>query len=409
MPKQVTSKRKRRTRATPSDFAVAFLITALIAVIVLAAIASVRGWQEGRLAGALSPESAPATVYETSSEGSAKPVAGPGADGALSLAAPSHDGRWLAWTGTRGSESGLWLADRKGNDPRLLVAGNPSPGARPAWSVDDQLIAWMERTQPGVGLLRVTEAASGSAAPFAELPCAEGAGVVWMPGTSCLLVTDPATDKLLVVSGDSGSPGVVAEGVRCDARGPGLRVGRSRLDTYALDDRSRHVLGSTERIAMTEWVEPSPDGQVVAVVEAPAVNARVVNVAVAAAGYETRPRYQRGTPGWVDNAPMPGFLSWSPDSTRLLYYFPEGTGADEPIGLFREDGEADAAVVERSHGAVTTLIHWPGDGGPARAAWIDDQRIAYLEGDPPGRLWIVDADSGDAALLWDRPGGGQAR
>ena len=66
-------------------------------------------------------------------------------------------------------------------------------------------------------------------------------------------------------------------------------------------------------------------------------------------------------------------------------------------------------MVERSHGAVTTLIHWPGDGGPARAAWIDDQRIAYLEGDPPGRLWIVDADSGDAALLWDRPEGGQAR
>lgn len=401
MPKQTTRKRRPRTRASPSDFAAAFLITALVAVIVLAIIAAVRGWREGQPGPEVATESGTATVYETSSSGAIQAVAGPGADGALSLAVPSRRGKRLAWTGTRHGESGLWLADEGGMKPTLLAAGNPSPAVEPAWSEDDSRIAWLERIRPGVGTLKVAEVPSGSPAMDWSVECDEAAGVVWMPGTNTLLVADPATDKLLAVPLQSGKPAVVAEGIQCAEGGPGLRVGRAGLDVYALDDRSCHILGTTERNALTAWIEPSPDGQVLAIVEAPATNGRIVNLAVAPAGYLTRPRYQRGTPGWVENAPRAGFPTWSTDSARLLYYFARDRGLDEPIGILRDDGEADAVVLERSHGVVARLIHWPGDGGRARAAWVDRTHIAYLEGEPPGRLWLVSADTGNARLLWD--------
>jgi hypothetical protein len=408
MPKK-KRKTTRKSRATPKDFAVAFLITALLAVIVLATIAAVRGWRQGEVIPSEpqpeGAEPAPATVFETSPNEEPRPMAGAGADGALSLAVPSRDGRHLAWTGTREGRSGLWLAGPSGEDPELLAPGNPSPGVHPAWSDEDSRIAWLERVRPGVGELRVTPMASSDASKVGEVECAEAAGVAWTPGDDRVLVADPATDKLLAVPMGGGEPAIAAEGIRCGKGSPGIRAGRSQLDVYVLDDRSRHVLGSTERTALTEWIEPAPDGEVVAIVEAPALNGRVVKVAVAPAGYETRPRYQRGRPGWAHNAPMPGFLAWSLDSTRLLLYFPRDRRTDEPIGVFRGDGEADAVVLDRGQGTVISLLRWPGEGDEARAGWIDESRICYLEGAPPGPLWLVDSTTGESELLWDAEAG----
>jgi dipeptidyl aminopeptidase/acylaminoacyl peptidase len=64
----------------------------------------------------------------------------------------SPDGRWIAFFGRLGAESGLIVADRRGRSPRLIapVAGTnhplPSSGERVTWSPDGKRLAYVSAT-----------------------------------------------------------------------------------------------------------------------------------------------------------------------------------------------------------------------------------------------------------------------
>jgi hypothetical protein len=155
-----------------------------------------------------------------------------------------------------------------------------------------------------------------------------------------------------------------------------------------------------ERTPLLDWVEPSPDGEVVALVEAPFLpDTSVVELALAPAGYESAERYRRGKPTWVESAPRPGFVSWSPDSTFVLFWLPED-GPPSAVGVMRDDGKADAVVLDRDQANVVAHLRWPGEATEHHARWLGGEALLYLERtEDASTLWRVDWRAAKARRL----------
>jgi len=337
------------------------------------------------------------------SDGESRPATVASGD-LLNLPVPSPDERRLAFLASRGGRSGLWCMELGGR-PEPLDAGPVSKEARPAWSPDGGWLAWLEATGLREGRLRLVDAKQGTAVVVLEGKGLLAAGVAWLPEGRTLVCVDPESRSLLALERAAEGAWAAREeplayGVECAAGGPGLRVCATPEGLFAWDDTSRHRLTARERVALLEWVEPSPDGEAIALVEAPHVpNTTVVEVAIAPAGWEARERYRRGAPSRVDTAPRTGMLSWSPDSTWVLFA-PLIDGPAMPVGLFRDDGAADAVVLDRDDPAAAVTLHWPGSAHEHRACWLDPDTLLYLERGPEtSAIWRVDWRSGKSRRL----------
>lgn len=393
--------RRPATRATARDHLTALALTACVVVGVLVVAARVRSCEAEREYAAASRSAGSLSV----SDGEADAAPPHGGD-VLNLPVVSPDERQIAFLASRGERSGLWRAGAGGEAPTLLNAGPVSRDSRPTWSPDGAWLAWLTPTGLGEGRLRIVSAKSGQPAPSpTEATGLLGAGVSWLPGTSDLLRVEPGSRAVvgLRLAADGSCQELLeplAFGVECSPSGPGLRISSGPDGLFAWDDTSRHRLTARERIALLEWVEPSPDGEAIALIEAPHVpNTTVVEIALAPAGWEARERYRRGAPSRVDTAPRPGWLAWSPDSTWVLFAF-AADGPAMPVGLFRDDGAADAVILDRDDPASATTLHWPGSASEHRACWLDPDTLLYLERGPEtSAIWSVDWRTGKARRL----------
>ncbi len=385
---------KQPLRVTGRDYLFGLLMTALVAALALAAVYGIKA------------------VYRThhfsgrsfTGAESGELTAAPAAEDALNPPAPSPDGRQIAWSGAIAGQAGLFVMDAAGGEPTLLDSGQAFAGSSVAWSADGRRIAWMAAGEsPELGVPRVYDLrekapiALGEDSPLSALG---SGGVYWWPGEDQVLFVEPGTERLMRMSLDGSQAQAVAHGVS-PAPGPApLRIARTRDGVFAFDSTSRHRLGAAERIPILDHVAVSPDGAVVAVVEAPYLpNSSVVEVALAPSGFEAAPRYRRGSPRWVETAPVPVCPEWTPDSSRLLLYLARDAEIGA-VGFWRDDAEADAVVVDRDTGQVIRMLTWPGEATEHEARWLDDATVLYTERtDGRTRLWLVDRETGKAREL----------
>lgn len=388
-------------RATSRDYLVGLAQTLAVALVAVLATLGLRSYWDARQNG---PDVGDANVIPASLSESAQ---GPGASDFLGLPSPSPDGRYLALVAAYHGRGGLWRYQIEGRALELLEEGSPLDRV-PAWSPDGRTVAWLSEApkREGAGVVRLTDAASGQAVTaLAQTDASLAAGLAWLPQTGGLAFVEPGSGSLRALrAGTDGQWQVerkpLAHGVECAAGGAGLRLARSGDGLFAYDDVSRHRLRSAERFPLLDWVAPSPDGEVVALVEAPYLpNASVVELALAPAGYEAAPRYSRGAPTWAESAPRPGWTLWSPDSTYLLYWFAQD-GPPAPVGVFRDDPDADAIVLDRDRGEVVGHLRWPGEATAHQVCWLDGDSLLYLERtDRACAVWRVPWQSGKARKI----------
>jgi hypothetical protein len=390
-------------RATPRDYLVGLAQTLVLALVAALAMLALRSYWNGRQNGpdVGDANAIPASVGESTGS--------PGASDFLGLPSPSPDGRFLALVATYHGRGGLWRYRIEGRSLELIDEGTPVDSA-PAWSPDGQTVAWLSVApkREGAGVIRLTDAAAGKGVTaLAQTDASVAAGLSWLPAAGGLAFVEPGSGGLRVLRSDAGGQWEVGEkplahGVECAAGGAGLRLARSSDGLFAYDDVSRHRLASAERLPLLDWVAPSPDGEVVALVEAPRLpNASVVELALAPAGYEAAPRYARGAPTWAESAPRPGWIEWSPDSTYLLYWFAQD-GPPAPVGVFRDCPDADAIVVDRDKGEVVAQVRWPGKATGHQARWLDGDSILYLERtDDASVVWRVPWQSGKSRKIME--------
>jgi len=376
-------------KATKNDLAVALLITVVVAAAALLGFRILKARQE---------ESTPEPV--------ASAARGPGGlDGAQlfrGLPVPSPDGKILYWTGWWAGRGGLLSTPAAGGEVTVLDEGLPAKESRASVSPDGNLVAWLADDESfGYGLIRVCDVKKGAPHGFSQrrVQADPAAGVHWWPPDEELLYVEPESHRLMRRYVDGGKPALAAEGIQCAAGGEGLRISRTRDAAFAYDDVSRHSLGTPNRSACLEYVVPAPDGQVVAMVEAPySATMHLATLLLLPAAQQDRPRNARGAPIWAAYVPEPGYVEWSPDSSRLLFFW-RTRGARGDVGILRDDAAADAAVISAADGSVVRLLHWPGAAKEHRAAWLDAKTVLYLEDTGPQRLWRVDAETGEATVL----------
>jgi len=380
-------------KATGNDLAVALLITAVVAGAALLGFRYIKARQEESFSGPSTSVAAP----------------GPGVlDGEQllrGLPVPSPDGQTLYWTGWREGGGGLLAMPSTGGDVTLLDSGRPAKESRASVSPDGHLVAWLADDESlGFALIRVYDIPKGAPQGLSQLHVRAdpAAGLHWWPVSEELLYVETESHRLMRRDVVGGKPALAAEGVQCAAGGEGLRIGLTRDGAVAYDDLSRHVLGTPNRSACLDYVVPAPDGQVVAMVEAPySATMHLATLLLLPAAQQDRPRNARGAPIWAVYVPQPGNIEWSPDSSRILFYW-RTRGARGGVGILRDDATADAAVISAADGSVVRLLHWPGSAKEHRAAWLDAKTVLYLEDTGPQTLWRVDSDSGKAeALLGD--------
>lgn len=394
-------------RATGKDLIIALAMTASVAALALLVSYGLRWYWQQEKPGAIER---PRQLVGEGDASEPPPASQPPASGPLfaSAVAPSPDGSTLAWAGWTAEGAGLITLGARGGEASLLDAATPCPGLTVVWSDDGTLIAWLAAGSSGTEV-RVYDTAKGRALGPFELGNAPdpAAGLRWWPGGREVLYAESGSGRLMRLAVDRPEPVPVAYGVQCSPLGSGLRVALCRDAVFAYDDVSRHRLGSPERIALTDLIEPAPDGERIAMVERPYVpECSAVEVAVAPAGYEAEPRYVRGRPLWVEVAPGPGSLAWSPGGGRLAYWMRREGPAPE-IGLFRELGKARAVVLDAEAGQVVRGLELPRELLHATLRWLDERSLCFVEtAAPKQRLWRVDAETGDGSVLME--GGDQA-
>ncbi len=390
---------KEPLKVTGKDYLFGLLMTALVAALALAAVFGIKAFYRTHHYGGRS-------LMDTESGESAagRTVAAGIESDFLNPPSASPDGRQIAWSGAIEGQAGLYVLPTGGGEPTLVDSAVPFAGSGVAWSEDGRRIVWMAAGDtPDEGTPRVLDLReSAPVALGVETPVsAVGAGgAYWWPDNGSILFVEPQSERLMRLDVAASEPEAVAHGVSPSPGPRPLRIARTRDGIYAFDAVSRHRLGAAERVPLLDWAAVSPDGAATVLVEAPYLaNSTVVEVALAPAGFEAAPRYTRGAPQWVETAPAPVCLEWTPDSSRILVYLPRDTEIGA-VGFWRDDAKADAAVVDRDTGEVLNLLAWPGEATEHEARWLDDSTVLYTERtDGRARLWLVDRASGKASEL----------
>lgn len=274
-----------------------------------------------------------------------------------------------------GSSSGIVLMTFEDDKPKedLLVKAEEAGLGSPAWSPDGRAIAF----------LTPAAQADAESPQFTHLVLVDVAAKTYE--TIPLTVTVPMLQEAPSWSPEGSALAFVAySGVFVGEGGGGQPPPPFPPDAWVYDLGSRTLTRIVEEVSMVRW---SPAGEFLAYVtqEGDGVfrvrrnGTEVVSLLEGAHVFD---------------------LAWSPDGTRLA-----------ACGWSERQQTYQLAIVAVETGAVTVLPIASVDAAPEFLAWSQDG--AYLsyslfsEGGgqlPEADLWVMDVQSGEAALLADQPG-----
>ncbi len=114
--------------------------------------------------------------------------------------APSLDGNWLAYAVARGeTSSDLWVVDRDGSNPRLLVDCGMERCEAPAWSPDGEKLAYSRLSaRDAFARIWLVDVRSGETAPLMADAAIYGTLAAWSPVGERISFYDPAWSTIRI-------------------------------------------------------------------------------------------------------------------------------------------------------------------------------------------------------------------
>ena len=298
---------------------------------------------------------------------------------------PSPDGKWLAYTLTKGGKSDIWLFDRdKKTHRQLTTDGFESVGSR-SFSPDGRSLLYYSR-RTGTGDLWRIDIATGERHQLTQDIAEDGNGR-WSPDGSRVLFSSNRggqPDLWVVATGESDVQRVTDDAVlesdaqwTPDGRGIVASVGLGLPHLYAIPVAG----GQPTALTSGDWAaiggEVSPDGKRVAYTGTKNGDEDIWVVPVA--GGDSK--LVSGAPGFD------GGVTWAPDGKRVAFTSLRG-------------GNADIWIAPLDSGAAVRLTDWASAETSPR--WSPDGKtIAFLSSrESPGTdLWAMPVGGGAATRL----------